>query len=117
MVSGISERVLAPGPILSQFLKTLFVIASTANVAIPAARPERRMIGIPTRNANTPPTTAAMASEAALPTWTSWRNPNNSGNVVGFTSAGAVVIPAANAPTATKLTWPNEMTPEFPTNV
>ena len=58
---------------------------------------------------------AAIASEAALPTWRPGGSRDNSGlNVVGFTSSGNVVIPAANAPTATKLMWPNEITPEFP---
>ena len=33
----------------------------------------------------------------------------------GFTSVGTVISPEANAPTATKLTCPNESTPELPT--
>ena len=36
--------------------------------------------------------------------------------MVGLSSTGTVITPAANAPTATKLTCPNEITPEFPTN-
>ena len=32
-----------------------------------------------------------------------------------FDSSGTVITPAANAPTATKLVCPKEMTPELPT--
>ena len=32
-----------------------------------------------------------------------------------FDSTGTLMTPAANAPTATKLIWPNESTPEIPT--
>ncbi len=35
--------------------------------------------------------------------------------MVGLSSTGIVITPAANAPTATKLTCPKEITPEFPT--
>ena len=42
------------------------MISSTANVAIPAASPESRIRGRPTRNAKTPPTAAASAREVAL---------------------------------------------------
>ena len=91
------------------------MISSTAKVAIPAARPERRISGIPTRNANTPPTAAARASEATLPIVWSRRSGKRSGKTPVFDSSGTVSTPAANAPTATKLIWPNESTPELPT--
>ena len=32
-----------------------------------------------------------------------------------FDASGTVITPAAKAPTATKLVWPKERTPEFPT--
>ena len=41
---------------------------STANVAIPAARPESRINGRPTRSAKTPATTAAIRSDGTFPT-------------------------------------------------
>ena len=36
--------------------------------------------------------------------------------IAGFSSTGTESTPAAQAPTATKLMWPNETTPELPTN-
>ena len=77
---------------------------STANVAMPAARPERRISGIPTTSANTPPRTVAKASDATLPTECSPRNENSPGVIVGFNATGTVITPAVKAPTATKLT-------------
>ena len=44
------------------------MIPSTAKVAMPAARPESRISGSPTSSANTPPTTAAIASDGTFPT-------------------------------------------------
>jgi hypothetical protein len=82
---------------------------------MPAARPESRISGRPTRNANTPPTAAASASEAALPMVWSRRIGKRSGRTPVFDSSGTVSTPAAKAPTATKLIWPNERTPELPT--
>jgi hypothetical protein len=38
-----------------------------------------------------------------------------SGLSESLSASGTVVSPAANPPTATKLTCPNETTPEFPT--
>ena len=35
--------------------------------------------------------------------------------VAGFSVTGTESTPAAQAPTATKLMWPNDSTPEFPT--
>ncbi len=34
--------------------------------------------------------------------------------IAGFDSPGTVSTPAAQAPAATKLTWPKERTPELP---
>ena len=46
-----------------------------------------------------------------------WRSTGNiSGSTKSFCCASSVRIPARNAPTATKLMWPNEITPELPTN-
>ena len=87
----------------------------TANVAIPAARPESRIRGSPATNANTPPASAASASDARLPVVVSLRSPKRFGMVAGFSSTGTESTPAVQAPTATKLTWPNERTPELPT--
>ena len=112
--SGTSESVRAPGPIASQFRSTLFVITSTANVAMPAARPDRRMSATPTRNAKRPPTAAARTSEIAFPTSALAMIGKRSGLSESFSASGTVVRPAAKAPTATKLTCPNETTPEFP---
>ena len=67
VVSGTSESVVAPGPIFVHSRSRLCVISSTANVAIPAASPERRMSGIPTSRANTAPTRVASASDDRFP--------------------------------------------------
>ncbi len=91
------------------------MISSTAKVAIPAARPDRRIRGMPTRKANAPPTAAASRSEATLPIVWSRRIGKRSGRTPVFDSSGTVSTPAANAPTATKLICPNEITPELPT--
>ena len=91
------------------------MISSTAKVAIPAASPDRRISGSPTRNANTPPTAAARRSEARFPIVWSRSSGKRSGSTPVFDSSGTVRTPAANAPTATKLIWPNESTPELPT--
>ena len=91
------------------------MISSTANVAIPAASPDRRISGSPTRNAKTPPTAAASRSEATLPIVWSRRSGKRSGRIPVFDSSGTVITPAAKAPSATKLIWPNESTPELPT--
>ena len=50
-----------------------------------------------------------------LPSELSRITENASGSTPGFTSAGTVITPAANAPTAAKLIWPNDSTPELPT--
>ena len=91
------------------------MISSTAKVAIPAARPDSRISGSPTRKAKRPPRPAASSSDGTFPiVWS-----RSSGKIVGstpfFESSGTVITPAANAPTATKLIWPNESTPELPT--
>jgi len=114
-VSGTSGSVVAPGPILVHSRSTLCVISSTAKVAIPAARPERRISGRPTTNANTPPTAAASANEGRLPIVWSRRNGKSSVSTPRFDSSGTVMIPAAKAPTATKLICPNDSTPDVPT--
>ena len=51
VVSGTVESVSGPGPIFSQFRTMFWVIPSTANVAMPAASPERRISGMPTSKA------------------------------------------------------------------
>ena len=92
------------------------MIPSTANVAMPAARPESRMSGSPTTSAKTPPTTAAMRSEGTLPTVLEPRKWKRYGIVAGFSATGTESTPAAHTPTAKKLMCPNERTPELPTN-
>ena len=89
---------------------------STAKVAMPAARPDRRMSGRPTTKANTPPSPAASSSDTTFPTEWSARNGNRSGSTFCFTPVSSDMIPAQNAPTATKLMCPKESTPELPTN-
>ena len=107
----------AAGPIRSQFRSTLWVTSSTANVAMPAASPERRMSGMPTRNAYSPPTTAAMTSVRAFPTCAPAIHGKRSGLTAdSFSSSGSEVSAAANPPTATKLMCPNDRTPELPAN-
>jgi len=91
------------------------VIPSTANVAMPAARPDSRINGNPTRRAKTPPTAAATRSEGTLPTVVELRKSNRYGIVAGFSASGTESTPAAQTPTAKKLMWPNESTPELPT--
>ena len=82
---------------------------------IPAARPESRISGIPTTNANTPPSAAARRSEGTLPIEWSRRIGKMVVSTPFFDSTGTVITPAANAPTATKLICPKETTPEIPT--
>ena len=91
------------------------MISSTANVAMPAARPESRISGRPATSAKTPPTSAASRSDGTLPTVVSERNPKRLGIVAGFSSTATERTPAVHAPTATKLMCPNERTPELPT--
>ena len=69
VVGGTDEKLFRAGPINPSYVSTLFVISSTAKVAMPAARPESRINGSPTASANTPPMTAARASDATLPTF------------------------------------------------
>ena len=91
------------------------MIPSTAKVAIPAARPESRISGSPTRSANTPPTAAAISSDGTFPTVVELRKSKRYGIVAGFSASGTESTPAAQTPTAKKLMWPNESTPELPT--
>ena len=114
VVEGTEENAFRPGPILCSYVSTLFVISSTPKVAIPAARPESRISGRPTANAKIPPTTAASASDATLPTFVVRRKWASPGIVIRFWSSGTVSTPAVQAPTATKLTCPNDSTPELP---
>ena len=92
------------------------MISRTPNVAIPAARPDRRISGRPTTSAYAAPTPAATASEGALPTVVWRRKPARLGMIAGFSATGIERMPAAHAPTATKLMCPNESTPELPMN-
>ena len=64
VVCGTPEKAFSPGPIFCSYVSTLFVISSTAKVAMPAARPESRISGSPAANAAAAPTAAASASEA-----------------------------------------------------
>ena len=110
-----SESVVAPGPIFVHSRRMLCVISSTANVAMPAARPERRISGSPSTSASTPPTSAASTSEGTMPSVWSRRIGKSSGSTPDFDSTGIVITPEAKPPTATKLICPNESTPELPT--
>ena len=86
------------------------------NVAMPAGRPERRISGIPAMSANRPPAAAAIASDAAVEVCV-WRSTANiDGRIRFFCSTSSVRIPERYAPTATKLIWPNDSTPELPMN-
>ncbi len=116
VVSGTRASVVAPGPIFVHSRSTLCVISSTANVAMPAASPESRISGSPTSKAKTPPAAAASSSDATFPIVWSRRIGKSCGSTPLFESSGIVITPAANAPTATKLIWPNESTPELPMN-
>ena len=91
------------------------MISSTPKVAIPAARPERRISGSPTRSAYTPPTAAAASSDGTLPIVWSRSTGKRYCMIAGFSETGTERTPAVQAPTATKLMCPNETTPEFPT--
>ena len=86
----------------------------TANVAIPAANPERRINGSPTTNANAAPRPVASSSDSTFPSEWSLRIGKRFGMIPRFTSAEIVISPAENAPTATKLICPKDRTPEFP---
>ena len=91
------------------------MISSTPKVAMPAARPERRISGSPTRAAKVAPTAAAASSETTFPDSRSASHGKRLGRSALFSSAGIVSTPAVHAPTATNATWPNETTPELPT--
>ena len=90
------------------------MIPSTANVAIPAGRPESRISAIPTTSAYTSPTAAASASDGTMPTVWSRSSGNRFGTTKLFCCAPSVISPARYAPSATKLMWPKEITPELP---
>ena len=92
------------------------MISSTANVAMPAARPDSRINGSPTITAAIPPTSAASRSDGTLPTVVRSRNPKRPGMIAGFSPRGTDSTPAVHTPSATKLMWPNETTPELPMN-
>ncbi len=82
---------------------------------MPAARPDSRISARPTTKAKIAPTAAASASDGTFPTVVWRRNPARFGMIAGFSVAGTDSTPAVHAPSATKLTWPNERTPELPT--
>jgi hypothetical protein len=90
------------------------VISRTANVAMPAARPESRISGIPTRNAKSPPAAAAITSDQTFPTECSRSSGKTFGRMLDFVSAGIESSPAAYAPTRKNPICPNEITPELP---
>jgi hypothetical protein len=115
VVSGIDEITPGPAPIFVHSCRTLWVISSTANVAIPADRPESRISATPATKAYTAPIAVASANDETLPTAWSRRRGNASGSVPVFESTGALMIPAAYAPTAAKLSWAKDTTPELPT--
>ena len=115
VVSGTSESVVAPGPIFVHCWRMLCVISRSANVAMPAARPDRRISGRPATKANIPPSAAASTSDQMFPIVWSRSSGKSSVRTPFFDSSGTVMTPAANAPTATKLVCPKERTPELPT--
>src|SRR3954468_4153585 len=83
---------------------------------MPAGRPERRISGSPTTSAETQPAAAAGASDGTSPTC-EWRmTGKRPGTVKAFVFGSIEMSPARYAPAATKLTCPNEITPELPTN-
>ena len=90
------------------------MISSTANVAMPAARPESRISGIPTRKAKRPPAAAAITSDQKFPTEWSPITPKTFGRMLDFVSCGIDSSPDAYAPTRKKPICPNEITPELP---
>ena len=90
-----------------------WVISSTASVAMPAARPDSRIKGIPTRKAKRPPATAAITSDQKFPTEWSRISPKTCGRILDFVG-GIESSPAAYAPTRKNPIWPNEITPELP---
>ena len=103
VVSGTLDSASGPGPIFSQLRTMLWVIPSAANVAIPAASPERRMSGRPTTRAYRAPMPVATTSDQALPSEWSRSTGKTLGRTLCFTSDGSVSSPAAYAPTITKL--------------
>jgi hypothetical protein len=98
----------------SSYVRMLWVISSTANVAIPAARPDSRISGMPTTNAAIPPTIAAIARDVTLPVCRWTRKCARFGMIAGFSLVGTESTPAVQAPSATKLMCPNDRTPELP---
>src|SRR5262249_26851517 len=59
-------------------------------------------------------TAAASASDGTLPTVVARRKWKSCGMIAGFSETGTERTPAVHAPSATKLMWPNESTPELP---
>ena len=95
--SGMSESVVAPGPIFVHSRRTLCVISSTASVAMPAASPESRISGMPSTSASRPPTSAASTSDGMLPSVWSRRIGKRSGSTPDFDSTGIVITPDGEA--------------------
>ena len=90
------------------------MISSTANVEIPGGEAERRISGSPTMNAQIPPTIAATASEVRLPVVRSESDVSKSRHDRRLLARGTDKTPAVQAPSATKLMWPKDSTPELP---
>ena len=71
------------------------MISSTAKVAMPACRPESRISGMPTRNANRPPAAAAITSDQKFETEWPEITPKTFGRMLDFVSCGIDSSPAA----------------------
>ena len=98
-----------------------FIATSSASVAMPAATPMRRTIGIP----NTSATTSAAMPPAIVPSnGPSWVGKTRSlrwlgieRNVNCLIAVGIVSSAEVYAPTATNATCPNDRIPELPLNI
>ncbi len=117
VVVGMPVTPAVPCVTCCQFFATTFTITSTANVASPAVRPERRASGTARRSA-TPAEIAPAASDAGSGSrCTPASAPGRSGRTNSFVSGGMTRIAPAYAPIAMKAACPNEKTPERPTNM
>ena len=91
------------------------MIPSTANVAIPAASPDSRMSGIPDEQRVHRPDAGGEQERRHVSDRVVPEQREEIRQLARLRVRGAVMTPAANAPTATKLVCPNESTPELPT--
>ena len=107
-------RVSGPGPIFVQLLRMLYVTPRTAKVAMPG-RPRQAHERDTDEQSKDAPGHRGNDERSGVADRVLAEERKQPRVIVGLSSTGMVMTPAAKAPTATKLTCPNEITPELPT--